>query len=88
MPRPNRSLIYCGACLIAGVRLAREKQVNVRVVPTIAAIEESIDLFIRNIQSELSEGAGRLEAEDLKGSKSAADRALRCSAKRGGQTKK
>ena len=44
MPRPNRSLIYFGACLIAGIRLAREKQVNVRVVPTIAAIEESIDL--------------------------------------------
>jgi hypothetical protein len=44
MPRPTRSLIYFGACLIAGIRLAREKQVNVRVVPTIAAIEESIDL--------------------------------------------
>lgn len=44
MPRPNRSLIYFGACLIAGIRLAREKQVNVRVVPTISAIEESIDL--------------------------------------------
>ena len=54
MPRPNRSLIYCGACLIAGGRLAREKQVNVRVVPTIAAIEESIDLsfeiFNRNFR--------------------------------------
>ena len=44
IPRPNRSLIYVGACLIAGMRLAREKQVNVRVIPTIHAIEESVDL--------------------------------------------
>ena len=44
IPRPNRSLIYIGACLIAGIRLARERQVSVRVVPTIRAIEESVDL--------------------------------------------
>jgi hypothetical protein len=44
MPRPNRSLIYLGACIIAGLRLAREKQVNVRVIPTINAVEESVDL--------------------------------------------
>jgi hypothetical protein len=44
IPRPNRSLIYMGACMIAGIRLAREKQVNVRVLPTIGAINESIDL--------------------------------------------
>ena len=43
-PRPNRSLIYFGACLIAGIRLAREKQVNVRVIPTSHAIDESVDL--------------------------------------------
>lgn len=30
--------------MIAGIRLAREKQVNVRVLPTIAAIDESIEL--------------------------------------------
>jgi hypothetical protein len=30
--------------MIAGIRLAREKQVNVRVLPTITAIEESVDL--------------------------------------------
>ena len=30
--------------MIAGMRLAREKQVNVRVVPTITAIEESVEL--------------------------------------------
>jgi hypothetical protein len=30
--------------LIAGIRLARERQVNVKVVPTGKAIEESVDL--------------------------------------------
>jgi hypothetical protein len=44
LPRINRGMIYLGACLIAGIRLARERQVNVRVVPTRQAIEESIDL--------------------------------------------
>jgi hypothetical protein len=44
MPRLNRSLVYLGACIIAGLRLAREKQVNVRVVPTRTAISESVDL--------------------------------------------
>jgi hypothetical protein len=44
LPRINRGMIYLGACLIAGIRLAREKQVNHRVIPTNAAIEESVDL--------------------------------------------
>ena len=44
MPKLNRSLVYLGACIIAGLRLARERQVNVRVVPTGHAIEESVDL--------------------------------------------
>jgi hypothetical protein len=44
MPRVNRGMIYLGACLIAGIRLARNKQVNVQVVPTSVAIEESVDL--------------------------------------------
>ena len=44
MPKLNRSLVYLGACLIAGIRLARERQVNVRVVPTSNAVNESIDL--------------------------------------------
>jgi hypothetical protein len=44
MPRINRTLVYLGACIIAGLRLARERQVNVRVVPTRTAIEESVDL--------------------------------------------
>jgi hypothetical protein len=44
MPRINRGMVYLGACLIAGIRVARERQVNVRVVPTGKAIEEPIDL--------------------------------------------
>jgi hypothetical protein len=42
-PRLNRSLVYLGVCIIAGLRLAREKQVNVRVIPS-TAVDESIDL--------------------------------------------
>lgn len=37
-------MIYFGACIIAGLRLAREKQVNVRVIPTSHAIDDSVDL--------------------------------------------
>ena len=44
VPRPNRTLIYMGACMIAGIRMAREKQVNVRVIPTSHAIDESVEL--------------------------------------------
>jgi hypothetical protein len=44
IPRPNRALIYFGACIIAGLRLARERQVNVRVIPTSNAVDESVDL--------------------------------------------
>jgi hypothetical protein len=44
MPKLNRSLVYLGACLIAGIRLARERQVNVRVIPINTAINESVDL--------------------------------------------
>lgn len=44
MPRLNRGMVYLGPCLIAGIRLAREKQVNIRVVPTSNAIDESVDL--------------------------------------------
>jgi hypothetical protein len=44
MPRINRNMVYLGACLIAGIRLAREKQVNVRVFPTSEAINESVEL--------------------------------------------
>lgn len=44
MPRINRTLVYLGACIIAGLRLARESQVNARVIPTSHAIDESVDL--------------------------------------------
>ena len=32
MPRINRGMVYLGACLIAGIRLARERQVNPRAI--------------------------------------------------------
>ncbi|MBB5058106.1 hypothetical protein HDF16_002812 [Granulicella aggregans] len=44
LPRLNRNMVYLGACLIAGIRLAREKQVNIRVMPTSAAIDESVEM--------------------------------------------
>jgi hypothetical protein len=44
LPRINRGMIYLGACFIAGIRLARERQINVRVIPTSHAIDESVDL--------------------------------------------
>lgn len=44
LPAPNRTLIYLGACIIAGLRLARERQVHVQVIPIGMAIEESVDL--------------------------------------------
>jgi len=44
MPRINRGMVYLGACLVAGIRLAREKQVNVRVIPTSQAIDEFVEL--------------------------------------------
>jgi hypothetical protein len=67
MPRLNRSLVYLGACIIAGLRLARERQVNVRVVPTGKAIEESVDLayeifnrVFRKVPERMSETLARL----------------------------
>ena len=44
LPRINRGMIYLGACLIADIRLARERQINIRVIPTSHAIDESVDL--------------------------------------------
>jgi hypothetical protein len=40
LPHPNRNLIYFGACIIAGLRLARQNQVNVRVIPIGVAVGE------------------------------------------------
>ena len=49
--RINRGIVYLGACLIAAIRLARAKQVYVRAIPTIHAIDKSAevvhDIFIR-----------------------------------------
>lgn len=63
IPRINRGMVYLGACLIAGIRLAREKQVNVRVVPTSHAIEESVELaheiynrVFRKVPEKMKEG--------------------------------
>jgi hypothetical protein len=44
VPRPNRNLTYFGACIIAGLRLPRERQVNVRVIPISVAVGESAEL--------------------------------------------
>jgi hypothetical protein len=44
LPRLNKGMVYLGACLIAGIRLARERQVHIRVSPTSQAIDESVDL--------------------------------------------
>jgi hypothetical protein len=64
MPRINRSMVYLGACLIAGIRLAREKQVNVRVVPTIHAIDESVDLAYDIFIRVFSRAARKVEKTD------------------------
>ena len=48
MPRPNRSLIYFGACIIAGLRLAREKQVTLAFGPP--AIAQDADFAPSNFQ--------------------------------------
>jgi hypothetical protein len=66
MPRINRNMVYLGACLIAGIRLAREKQVNVRVVPTIDAIEESVDLAQDIFIRVFSRAAQRIVAKEGK----------------------
>ena len=65
MPRLNRGMVYLGACLIAGIRLARERQVNIRVIQTTTAIDESIDLaheiynrVFRKVPQKLPGGGG------------------------------
>ena len=58
MPRINRGMVYLGACLIAGIRLAREKQVSVRVIPTSHAIDESVELAQEIYLPRFQESAG------------------------------
>jgi hypothetical protein len=52
MPRINRGMVYLGACLIAVIRLARERQVNVRVV-TLHWVAE-LSVFSRSIPATCS----------------------------------
>jgi hypothetical protein len=56
LPSPQHSLTYLGAYIIAGLRLARERQVNVRVVPTSHAIYESADLAHEIYERRIPEG--------------------------------
>lgn len=44
LPRINRGMVYLGACMIAGIRLARESHINLRVLPTSNAVDESVEL--------------------------------------------
>ncbi len=47
LPRLTRGMVYLGAFLIADIRLVRERQMNLRVIPTKTAIEERVDLARR-----------------------------------------
>ena len=76
MPRINRGMVYLGACLIAGIRLARERQVNVREVPTSKAIEESVDLayeifnrVFRRVPERMKEGEAESSVDTEDGRK-------------------
>jgi hypothetical protein len=67
MPRLNRSLVYLGACIIAGLRLAREKQVNVRVIPTRPTVQESVDLAHEIFNTVFRKVPERVERSDTAG---------------------
>ena len=51
LPRTNRGIVYLGACLIAGLRLARGRHVNDSTGPTNRSIEESLALAHQIFQS-------------------------------------
>jgi DNA-binding GntR family transcriptional regulator len=42
--RINRGMVYLGACLIEGLRVAHQRQADSRVVPTNHSINESLEL--------------------------------------------
>ncbi len=67
IPRFNRAFIYVGACLIAGIRLAREKQVNVPVLPRAIAIDESVDLAHEIYNKVFRKVPPRIEAKERPG---------------------
>jgi hypothetical protein len=52
--RLNRPLVYLGTGVVARLKLAGEQQVNLKVVPTSTATEESVDaaheLFYRGLR--------------------------------------
>lgn len=58
LPRTNRGVVYLGACLIAGLRLAHERQVNHRPGPTNRLIEESLTLADRTSKAFLAKPLG------------------------------
>jgi DNA-binding transcriptional MocR family regulator len=51
LSRPGREIVYLGACLIAGLRLARERHVNDGTEPTNRSIEKSLALALQIFQS-------------------------------------
>jgi hypothetical protein len=64
MPRINRGMVYLGACLIAGIRLARETQVNVRVLPISNAIDESVELAYEMFTRVFSRSAEKITTSE------------------------
>ena len=64
MPRLNKGLVYLGACIIAGLRLARNQQVNVRTVPVSAAIDESISVAFEMFYAVFKRAAREVKDEE------------------------
>ena len=59
-------LVYLGACLFAGIRLAREKQVSRWVIPTSHVIDESVDLAHEILQQGFQKCASASGREKLR----------------------
>jgi DNA-binding GntR family transcriptional regulator len=67
--RTNRGMVYLGACLIAGLRLAHQRQADVRVVPTNRSIEESLELaheIYDRFSGKVSETADQLRQNSIR----------------------
>ena len=64
MPRLNKGLVYLGACVIAGLRLARMQQVNVRTIPVSAAIDESISVAFEMFYAVFKRAAREVRDEE------------------------
>lgn len=61
----SRNDLSRSACLIAGIRPDRERQGNIRVVPTRQAIEESVELAHEIFNRIVSQSAGAREGDSL-----------------------